>query len=149
MKFTAAVTLTTGLMVAHAFVAPTAHSAPLAQGAPSVWDGVYTEDQSKRGQDVYSRACAACHGQDLMGGEMAPGLADPQFRSNWDGVPVGELFERIRVSMPADNPGGMSRQQYADVLAFIFSKSEFPKGAAELSPRTEILQLLMFKALKP
>ena len=36
-----------------------------------------------------------CHGQDLMGGEMAPALSDGQFRSNWDGVPVGELFERI------------------------------------------------------
>ena len=149
MKFTAAVTFTAGLVVAHALAAPAAHSTTLAQGAPSVWDGVFTQDQAKRGQDLYSRACAACHGQDLMGGEMAPGLADPQFRSNWDGVPVGELFERIRVSMPADSPGGMSRQQYADVLAFIFSRSEFPTGAAELSTRTEMLQLIMFKALKP
>lgn len=149
MKFTVAAMFTAGLVVAHSFLAPPAHSTPLAQGGQSVWDGVFTEDQANRGQDLYSRACAACHGPDLMGGEMAPGLADAQFRSNWDGVPVGELFERIRVSMPADNPGGMTRQQYADVLAFVFSRSEFPKGTTELSTRTEMLQLIMFKALKP
>jgi mono/diheme cytochrome c family protein len=149
MKLTVAVVFTTGLVVAHPFYGPATHSTPSAQGAQSVWDGVFTEDQAKRGEDFYSRACAACHGQDLMGGEMAPGLADPQFRSNWDGVPVGELFERIRVSMPADNPGGLTRQQYADVLAFVFSRSGFPKGTTELSTRTEMLQLIMFKALKP
>ena len=149
MKFTVAVVFTAGLVFTHSFIAPAAQSTPSAQGAPSVWDGVFTEDQAKRGQELYSRACAACHGQDLMGGEMAPGLADPQFRSNWDGVPVGELFERIRVSMPADSPGGMSRQQYADVLAFIFSRCGFPNGATELSTRTEMLNLIMFKALKP
>jgi mono/diheme cytochrome c family protein len=140
---------TAGLIVANTYYAPAAYSGVSAQGAPSVWDGVYTAEQAKRGEAPYMQGCMRCHGQDLMGGEMAPALSDGQFRSNWDGVPVGELFERIRVSMPADNPGGMSRQQYADILAYVFFKGGFPAGTTELPSRTEMLQVIMFKATKP
>ena len=120
-----------------------------AQQTQSVWDGVYTEEQAKRGGQLYSAACAACHGADLAGGEMAPGLSGGDFRSNWTGLSVGELFERIRISMPQDNPGGLTRQQDADILAFIFSRSDFPAGATELSTRTEVLNQIKFEAIKP
>ena len=141
----AAMTMMIGLTVPGAFGEQESSSKP----ARSVWDGVYTKEQAKRGEGLYSQGCMRCHGQDLMGGEMAPALSDGQFRSNWDGVPVGELFERIRVSMPADNPGGLSRQQYADILAYVFFKGGFPAGTTELATRTEMLQVIMFKATKP
>jgi mono/diheme cytochrome c family protein len=141
--------ITAGIYFGSVFSGFGAGSTLSAQGGQSVWDGVYTEEQAKRGETAYQRACGACHGPDLSGGEMAPALADPQFRSNWDGVPVGDLFERIRVSMPQDNPGGLSRQQYADVLSFVLSRNNFPKGTTELSTKIEMLQPIMFKALKP
>ena len=149
MSFRNAILFTVGLLVANMYYTPAAPSLVSAQSAQSVWDGVYTAEQAKRGEGPYMQGCMRCHGQDLMGGEMAPALSDGQFRSNWDGVPVGELFERIRVSMPADNPGGLSRQQYADILAYIFFKGGFPAGTTDLSSRTEILQVIMFKATKP
>src|ERR1700736_4987928 len=90
----------------------------LAQQALSIWDGVYTEEQAKRGEPLYTATCGSCHGPDLTGGEMAPGLTGGEFRSDWDGLTVGDLFERVRVSMPQDSPGSLSRQQYADILAF-------------------------------
>src|SRR6266481_2816818 len=37
----------------------------------SVWDGVYTEDQAKRGETIYQKECAACHGAMLTGGDSA------------------------------------------------------------------------------
>jgi hypothetical protein len=149
MTFRTAILFTAGLVIAHMCGALGAHARVSAQSTQSVWDGVYTAEQAKRGEGPYMQGCMRCHGQDMMGGEMAPALSDGQFRSNWDGVPVGELFERIRVSMPADNPGGMSRQQYADVLAYMFFKGGFPAGTTELPSRTEMLQVIMFKASKP
>ena len=43
-----------------------------AQPSKSVWDGVYTEEQAKRGAPLYSEHCASCHGLDGTGnGPMA------------------------------------------------------------------------------
>jgi mono/diheme cytochrome c family protein len=117
----------------------------LAQTARSVWDGVYTEDQARRGAAVYAKECASCHGADLNGGESAPPLVGGTFLSNWNTLTVGDLFERIRQSMPQDNPGRLSRQQDADVLAFMLQANEFPAGKTELDKQTEVLKLIGFK----
>jgi S-disulfanyl-L-cysteine oxidoreductase SoxD len=117
----------------------------LAQTSRSVWDGVYTEDQSKRGAAIYAKECAACHGAELLGGESAPALVGGAFLSNWNTLTVGDLFERIRQSMPQDDPGRLSRQQDADVLAFMLQANEFPAGKAELDKQTEVLKLIGFK----
>ena len=77
------------------------------QAAPaaSVWAGVYTGEQANRGAVLYREACASCHGPTLLGGEMAPALVGTDFMSNWNGLTVGDLVERIRVSMPQNDPG--------------------------------------------
>src|SRR5580765_4969938 len=115
----------------------------------SVWDGVYTEEQAKRGAPMYSEHCASCHGPELMGGEMAPPLASGDFLSGWDGLTVGDLFERIRISMPQNAPGTLSGQQNADILAFMFSANKFPTGATELSNQGMALKAIKFEAKKP
>ncbi len=46
-----------------------------AQAPRSLWDGVYTQDQAKRGEAVYVEKCARCHGAQLIGGDMNPPLA--------------------------------------------------------------------------
>jgi mono/diheme cytochrome c family protein len=117
----------------------------LAQTARSVWDGVYTEDQAKRGAAVYAKECASCHGAELGGGESAPALVGGAFLTNWNTLTVGDLFERIRQSMPQDDPGRLSRQQDADVLAFMLQANEFPPGKTELDKQTEVLKLIGFK----
>ena len=50
-------------------------SLALAQTTRSVWDGVFTADQAKRGHQVYTNVCASCLGSELTGGESAPALA--------------------------------------------------------------------------
>ena len=106
----------------------------------SVWDGAYTEGQAKRGGDVYSQECASCHGQTLAGGEAAPGLIGSDFLQEWAGLTVGDLFERIRVAMPQDSPGRLSRQQYADIVARILNANEFPAGESELGTDVAVLK---------
>jgi mono/diheme cytochrome c family protein len=120
-----------------------------AQPTKSVWDGVYTEEQAKRGAPLYSENCASCHGPELMGGEMAPPLATGDFLSGWDGLTVGDLFERIRISMPQNAPGSLSGQQNADILAFMLSANKFPAGTTELGNQGMLLKSIKFEAKKP
>jgi len=115
----------------------------------SVWDGVYTEAQSKRGEAVYRQNCASCHGVALEGIETAGPLTGARFTANWNGVTVGDMFERVRMSMPNDRPGTLSRQQTADVLSYVFSVNRFPAGKAELARQTELLKQIKFDATKP
>jgi mono/diheme cytochrome c family protein len=110
-----------------------------AQTTRSVWDGVYSEEQANRGSAIYAKECASCHGTELTGGESAPALVGDAFLSNWNGTTAGDLFERIRKSMPQDDPGRLSRQKDADVLAFMFSANKFPAGKTDLARETEAL----------
>lgn len=120
-----------------------------ADGSRSVWDGVYTDEQAKRGAPLYSQFCASCHGPDLTGGEMAPALVAGDFTSEWDGLTLGDLFERMRTSMPQNDPGGLSRQQNADILAYMLSSNKFPAGTTELARETEVLKQIRFQSMKP
>jgi S-disulfanyl-L-cysteine oxidoreductase SoxD len=118
------------------------------QSSRTVWDGVYTADQAKRGAALYADNCASCHGLALTGGESAPPLTGGEFLSNWSGLTLGDLFDRIRVSMPADRPGTLTREQTAVILAHLLNVGEFPTGTAELSTRTEILKQIRIEAVK-
>ena len=120
-----------------------------AQTQKSVWDGVYTEDQAKRGETIAKDECVRCHGPALTGGEEAPPLAGAGFVSNWNGLTMGDLYERIRISMPTDAPGRLTRQENADVLAYMLSLNKFPTGKAELDRHSESLKQIKFIATKP
>ena len=123
-------------------------SAVRAQPTKSVWDGVYTEEQATRGKAGYSEQCASCHGPELTGGEMAPALAGGEFLAGWDGLTLGDLFERIRISMPQNAPGSLSGQQNADILAFVLASNKFPAGTDELPKEAMILKSIKFEAKK-
>ena len=122
-----------------------------AQGAAprSVWDSVYTDAQAKRGEKVSTEQCARCHGQTLTGAEAAPALVGDVFNANWEGVALGDLFERIRISMPQDTPGSLSRQQNADVIAYLLKAGKFPAGDRELGTDTTVLAQIRFVSNRP
>jgi S-disulfanyl-L-cysteine oxidoreductase SoxD len=113
------------------------------------WSGIYTAEQAKRGEAVYTQSCASCHGDDMAGADMAPALNGSMFSTNWNDQRLSDLFERIRVSMPANEPGSLSRQQGTDVVAFILFKNAAPAGQSELSSRSEELDSITYKAVKP
>ena len=115
----------------------------------SVWEGVYTEAQAARGKGLYSQECASCHGGELTGGEMAPPLAGGEFMAGWDGLTIGDLFERIRISMPQNSPGTLSGQQNADILSFMLSSNKFPAGDTEMPKESGILKTIKFEVKKP
>jgi mono/diheme cytochrome c family protein len=120
-----------------------------AQESRTVWSGVYTEAQSKRGEAVYLEMCANCHGVELEGMDMSPALAGATFGSNWNDLTMGDLSERIRISMPADRPGTMTRAQIADVMAFMLKANKFPSGSTELPPAVLALKQIRIVAERP
>ncbi len=145
MKFTVAALALAGTMAFGAFGA----SGTIAAQAPkSQWDGIYTADQAKRGETEYADKCAVCHGPNLAGGEMAPGLVGSEFNANWDDLAMRELFDRIKISMPANEPGSLSTAQTSDVLAYILSRGEMPAGQTEF-PAPDALGAIKFLATKP
>jgi S-disulfanyl-L-cysteine oxidoreductase SoxD len=138
-----------GVALSSIFIDVTRAQAPASPESRSVWDGVYTEEQAKRGEPVYRKECASCHGDMLTGGESAPPLSGGAFLANWNGVSVGELFDRVRKTMPLTAPGRLTRQQDADILAFLFSVNKFPAGKTELYRQSEMLKEIRFESVKP
>ena len=115
----------------------------------SVWEGVYTEAQARRGEALYFERCVRCHGATFMGGTDGAGaLLGPTFNGTWNGVPLDQMLDRVKATMPLDKPATLSRQQTADALAFVFSINKMPAGKDELPRQAEMLGLIQFKASK-
>ena len=144
MKVTIAILATVGL----AAVAPV-HSLLHAQQSRTVLDGVYTEEQAKRGEPTYSTTCASCHGPALAGTEMAPPLTGKSFLDNWIDTTVSDLFQKINVAMPADDPGSLKADQTADIVAHILAINKFPAGKTALGTEAEALKQIKIVAPKP
>jgi mono/diheme cytochrome c family protein len=109
----------------------------LAQEKVSVWSGVYTAAQNKRGETFYSSACAACHGLRLNGAGQpdqppSPAIARAGFLRKWSGQTVAALFAYVRTKMPPDNPGAFGDQDSIDAVAHMFAVSDIPAGDKEL-----------------
>jgi len=112
----------------------------------TTWDGVFTAEQAGRGAVIYEGMCASCHGPQMGGIDAAPGLDGGAFYANWHGISVGDMANRVKVSMPANAPGLMNRQQVADVLAYIFSRNGMPAGEQELPRQIAYLKAIEFRA---
>jgi mono/diheme cytochrome c family protein len=111
----------------------------------SVWDGVFTEAQARRGQAVYPGACGVCHGRRLNGApedpdmRSTPPLARARFLRVWEGRSLATLFEYTRATMPEDNPSSLTEQEYVDVIAYMLTVGGMPAGEDELQPDPQSL----------
>jgi mono/diheme cytochrome c family protein len=119
-----------------------------AQQPASVWDGVYTQAQADRGKAQYSKDCSSCHGAALDGTGQAPPLSGADFKGNWNGQTADDLFEKIQATMPADQPGRLTRAQNVDILAFLFSSNGFPAGPNDLPSDAAALGKIRFEAAR-
>lgn len=125
-------------------------SAALAAQQPTtVWDGVYTSAQATRGAALYEVECAGCHGPNGAGGGMAPPLVGAAFSANYDGLTVGDLFDRNRTTMPPGNEGMIPVQQLADITAFMLKFNSFPAGEKELPSQSMMLKSIGYVAQPP
>jgi PQQ-dependent dehydrogenase (s-GDH family) len=103
--------------------AVTAKPAPAAAGpAPQ-----YMAAQAAAGKTAFDADCAVCHGNTLTNGTMAPPLAGESFRTLWAGRPVRALYDSAR-TMPPANPGSLSDDTYANILAYILQVNDYAAG---------------------
>ena len=120
-----------------------------AQESLTVWDGVYTEEQAVRGEQVYQDECTFCHLDDLQGDSFATPLIDDAFTVRWNGSNLGDLMIVIQVTMPADRPATLSNEAVADVIAFLLQMNDYPAGNDELQSDPDGLKSVIFTELAP
>jgi S-disulfanyl-L-cysteine oxidoreductase SoxD len=108
----------------------------------STGDGVYTADQAQLGKTIYQNECGMCHGNTLEGAGVNPPLAGGEFLKNWTNRTVADLFMKTITMMPAMNPGSMTPQETAQVLAYILSVNNFPAGKTDLSSNFQTLNAI-------
>jgi mono/diheme cytochrome c family protein len=101
-------------------------------GGASTNDGVYTREQAMRGQDVYAGNCKSCHTPESHAGV--------QFTSKWNGKPLLELYLYVRELMPKNDPGTLSAEEYADVVAYMLRMNRLPVGDNDLPVDTTALK---------
>jgi len=118
-----------------------------AQAARTAKDGVYTDQQARRGQALYQERCASCHGATL-GGDLAPPLAGDDFTRGWGG-PLLDLVNKIQNTMPANDPGTLTREQSVDLVAYMLQTSKFPAGRADLAADDATLKLVAVSGTSP
>ena len=142
-----AVAITVPVLLAAARTRPVVVRSHLAER--SVWDSVYTAEQAQRGQTAYNQTCARCHMPSLGGADQSPALTGSAFLGNWNGLTLGALHERIRKTMPSDEPGTYGRQHIADVMAYVLKVNGFPAGSVELPKESEALEQIRLQAARP
>ena len=99
-------------------------SAAAAAAERPLTSGVYSAKQVERGEGVYKTSCQSCHAKTEYTGD--------KFKVAWVTKTVFDIFDTIRSQMPEDNPGSLERQEYVDVVAYIFSLNAYPAGANDL-----------------
>jgi mono/diheme cytochrome c family protein len=123
---------------------------PPAAPKRTVWDGVYTSEQTKRGQEQYDVFCTNCHGPDMEGdGADVPSVIDARFARKWTGRTLKDLFQLINQTMPENRPATLSKDAYTDLLAYILQGNGFPAGVTPLSSDPDILAGIVFDELAP
>ena len=89
--------------------------------------GVFSEQQAGRGEGAYKTSCQSCHAKSEYTGD--------KFKVAWVTKTAYDIFNVIRTQMPEDNPGSLERQQYVDIVAYIFSLNAYPAGSGDLARR--------------
>ena len=113
----------------------------------TVWDGVYTEAQARRGEERYKAICGYCHRDDLSGGGSeagAPTLAGAFFTTQWQDTQLVDLFVTIGTTMPKNEPDSLMPQVVIDIVSFLLQANEMPAGQTELPPELAPLEQILF-----
>ena len=101
-------------------------------GSKTIWDGVFTDQQAQRGQQVYQRACAACHLDSLQGDAVSPPLIGSGFLARFTGQSAHEMVQNLRASMPQNAPDSLGDRAYVDLAAYLLKANGSKTGSLEL-----------------
>jgi len=115
------------VLVAVGILAVPAHTAaqqPAADSIRATRAGVYTAAQAVQGFGTYQLICVSCHTQGSHTG--------PVFVAKWEGRLLWDLFRYVSESMPKSEPGSLTPEEYAGVVAYLLRMNGMPAGASEI-----------------
>jgi mono/diheme cytochrome c family protein len=104
-------------------------------GQRTVRDGVFSARQTVRGEQLFESICMNCH-------EITEFTAVGAYLEEVEGKPLWETFEYVWAEMPEDDPSSLNPEDYAAVLAYIFSIYGLPSGEADLPIDRESLEAI-------
>ena len=121
---------------------PTAAAPPAAATQSlSTASGVYTDDQANRGKTAWQSICASCH--------TTAEHAGSKFAGDWKGHSLLEFYVSLYSTMPKDDPGTLSEEEYMDIIAYMLKLNGMRSGGAELVPDTTALKAIRMEFKPP
>jgi mono/diheme cytochrome c family protein len=90
-----------------------------------------------------------CHGATLGGGDEGSPLVGSAFLGNWRDLTLDQLFDKIRTSMPPDNPKSIATRDVADLVAYLLAQNQFPAGAKVLTDSLDRLKDIKITTSRP
>lgn len=114
-----------------AAVAPARREAAIQTATRSTAEGVYTQAQAKRGEQLFAASCAMCH--------KAEDHSGASFTAKWSNATLGDIFDQVSSTMPPANPGSLSPDGYASIVAYFLSRTGLPEGRADLPADRNVL----------
>jgi cytochrome c len=140
---------------------PGSATAPSQDAQKTIWDGVYTETQAQRGEQLFKSECSYCHRDDLSGGFFdngtgrAAALAGARafgssFDERWKDLTVGDMVATIAATMPQQRPTSLTVQAYVDIVSYLLAKNQIPEGKTELPIEVDkLMQVAITTRPKP
>lgn len=115
---------------------PTLKAQSKEREAKTIWEGVYTREQATRGERVARADCLVCHSVSEW---STSNLLRP-----WVGRPILDWYDNLRMTMPYDAPGRLTRDEYAQVIAYMLSLNDAPEGDTPLPSDVDgLMQILV------
>ena len=108
-----------------------AQEKPAADLAP-IWKGAFTTTQAEGGKVPFTGLCRRCHSDTLLGSERGPALKGESFMEHWEQQDLDRLKAKIRDTMPPDDPGKLSEEEYLGLVSYILQNNGYPAGSTPL-----------------
>ncbi len=129
--------MTRGLVLVVALMAAWGGVGAVRTQGPSTSDGVYTADQATKGQALYAQTCESCH--------QPAKFTGAEWTRAYVGRPLAEV-DGAMAEMPADNPGTLTPDDIASLIAYFLHMNKYPAGQTPLSSAPDALKSIMVTA---
>jgi mono/diheme cytochrome c family protein len=97
------------------------------------------EDQLAAGSDVYAEACAKCHGDEGQGGTGPVVIGGSRRIAAYE--TTTRVYDYISRTMPFDNPGSLSEDEYWNVIAYLLDENSLLPAETVLGPDSDPVEL--------